>query len=316
VLGLGLGRAILFLRQHDATPYRDIILHDCTHWTGYDRQVEAPRTTYLLEVLDATGQAESYVEPILAALRSATDYRDTQQLVELALALARDGSDAAQAALYERFDRNDAEEPFAWASDLIELDGLAGFLYVAERIGVAVLHDSDGPDRDDWLLTNIRDEAEERCGKEAVRRALKRAACERPGTRAYVQAVDAIEAENGRRGSRRAAGVHLLVSNFEPDDEPVLIDLLETPRHADEHHWIGTGALDVLKAHPSADAVPVLFALYEHGRCTYYRKEAVESLRQLGELPDWLLEECRYVASESLREAADAWARGEEPSDD
>jgi hypothetical protein len=41
VLGLGLGRAILFLRQYDARPYWDIILHACTHWTGYDQQAEA-----------------------------------------------------------------------------------------------------------------------------------------------------------------------------------------------------------------------------------------------------------------------------------
>jgi hypothetical protein len=43
--------------------------------------------------------------------------------------------------------------------------------------------------------------------------------------------------------------------------------------------------------------------------------DAVEMIRRLGALPDWLLEECRYDASEDLREAADAWSRGEEPAD-
>lgn len=450
VLGLGLGRAILFLRQHDAAPYRDIILNACTHWTGYDQQAEAPRTTYLLEVLDAIGQAESYIEPILAALQSATEYRDQQQLVELAGSFARAGNDTARAALYELFDRNDAEEPFAWASELIKADGLEGFLYVAERIGAALLEDPAALGNDDWLLKSLFDDAEEWCGKDAVQQALERAARERPGTQAYVNAVAAIEAEKwarralrkearaerstepservsprkapyerikraivdreppsvsmmdlrywgrdasgddfvwaatdllstenenhlwkylqifclrpfplaidrllalvhhpneqvmwaasqalskisqprvraqgleiladpGRRGSRKAAGVYRLVSSFEPGDEAVLIDLLETPRNAFEHHGIGTGALDILKAHPAADAVPILLALYAHGRCAHCRQEVVELLRQRGAVPDWMLEECRYDASEYVREAADAWARGEEPADD
>jgi hypothetical protein len=66
---------------------------------------------------------------------------------------------------------------------------------------------------------------------------------------------------------------------------------------------------------PAADAVPVLLALYEHGPCTNCRMDAVEMIRRLGALPDWLLEECRYDPSEDLREAADAWSRGEEPAD-
>jgi hypothetical protein len=88
VLGLGLGRAILFLRQHDATPYRDVILDACTHWTGYDQQVEGTRTPYLLDVLDATGELERYVEPILAAFRTTADERDQEQLVRLVAGLA------------------------------------------------------------------------------------------------------------------------------------------------------------------------------------------------------------------------------------
>ena len=303
-----------------------------------------------------------------------------------------------------------------------------------------LLADPDALARDDWILTKTRDDAEGRCGKEAVQQTLERATRERLGIRRYVQAIAAVEAEDlarratrkaaraerpvdrsrrgsprkapyerikraivdrelpsislmdfrywgrdasdddfrqaavdllktedethltkylqifgfrpfplaidplltlvhhpddwvmwaaaqalaqvanprvqslglkiladpGRHGSRRSAGVQLLVSSFQSGDEAVLIDLLKTPRHADEHHRIGTGVLDVLRAHPSADAVPVLLALYEFGPCTFCRKDAVESLRQREALPGWLLEECRYDASAYLREAADA----------
>ncbi|HZO26892.1 MAG TPA: hypothetical protein VFH48_12995 [Chloroflexota bacterium] len=134
VLGLGLGRAILFLRQHDARPYRDIILNACVHWTGYDQQVEGTRTPYLMTVLDETGQIESYVESILAAFRSTTDRRDQQQLIRLASELAQDGYAEARVALYERFDRNDSEEPYSCAVELLrQLGELPEVAVVAAR---------------------------------------------------------------------------------------------------------------------------------------------------------------------------------------
>jgi hypothetical protein len=124
VLGLGLGRAVLFLRQHDALPYRDAILHACTHWTGYDQQIEGTRTTYLRDVLDATRHEHWFVPRILAALKGVTDRRDATQLVFLALSLAKDGYDEARTALYEAFDRNDTGEAFLGFDAIIRLDGL------------------------------------------------------------------------------------------------------------------------------------------------------------------------------------------------
>ena len=447
VLGLGLGRAILFLRQNDARPYRDVILNACTHWTGYDQQVEGTRTPYLMTVLDATGDLASYVEPILAAFRASTDRRDQQQLIRLASEVAQDGYAEARAALYECFDRNDTEEPFACASELIGVDGLDGLLYIAERIGAALLENPAALGDDDWLLRSLRDDAGERCGKEAVQATLAQAARESPHVRAYVQRVQAIDAEEaaqraarsaarvarprGRSGQgdlrntpyehikrqiaeasppwsmrgllswgerasaddlahaaadllaerderrlraylevfrrrpfplevdrllalmrhpddrimvsaanalsrvahprvralaleicadsslegwRKSWGVRLLRSNFEPGDVPLLIQLLDTSSDEMGYHSIGFAIVDVLGANPVPEVVPVLRLLYERGPCTNCRKQAVELLRQLGALPDWLLEECRYDASEYLRDAADAWARGEEPA--
>ena len=240
MLRLGLGRAIVFLRQHDARPYRDIILDACTHWTGYDQQVEGTRTPYLMTVLDSTGDLASYVEPILAAFRASTDRRDQQHLIRLT-SLVRHPDDR-------------------------------------------VIHAAAN------ALSQIAD------------------------PRIRPLALDVL-ANPALSGWRRSSGVDMLLSNFEPGDEALLTGLLTTPRDVNELHWMGMGTLDVLKANPSADAAPVLLALYEHGPCTNCRMDAIEWLGQLGALPDWLLEECRYDASEYLREAADAWARGEEPAD-
>ena len=394
VLGLGLGRAILFLRQHDAWPYRDIILHACTHWTGYDQQVEGTRTTYLRDVLDATGHESWFVGRFLPALKNTSDRHDATQLAFLALSLAQDGYDEARSALYEKFDQNDAEEAFLGADAIIRLDKLEGFRYVAERIGSSLLADERGAVEVGSLLW----EAKEAIGEEAARQMLAGAAT--PGLQAFARAVkeddevrssrsarrlnlngapyeqvrqvilesrptrlgvrglgrwgenasaddlaraatDLLTEENDHRltsylrifqerafpldperlltlmdhpndrvmlaaadalsrvadprvrarglelltnpehqGSLKAAGVDLLVSNFQPGDEALLANLIRTRRDSDELHWIGMGTRDLLKANPSADALPIRMALYEYGPCSFCRYLAAQALHK------------------------------------
>jgi hypothetical protein len=449
VLKLGLGRAIPFLRKHDARPCRDIILDACMRWTGYDQQVEGARTTYLRDVLDATGHEPAFVPRILAALKKVTERRDATQLVFLALSFAEDGYDAARTALYETFDRNDTDEPFLGYDAIIRLDGLDGLLHIADRVGAALLDSRDVLGENDWVLMNAIREAQEQCGVEDIRPALERAAQENPRIRAYVNAIKTIEAEEaaqhtaqsaarGERATRRDGGgasrgapyehikqriaeasppwsvrglmrwgeqagaddlaraaadllaeqderrlrayleifrrrpfpldvghlleltrhpndrimvgaasalswvahpsvralaleiitdsslggwrkswgVLLLRSNFETGDAQLLAHLLESPQEEMGYHSIGFEIVNVLRANPVPEVVPVLRLLYERGPCTNCRMEVVELLRQLGALTDWILEECRYDASEYLRTVADAWARGEEPPND
>lgn len=124
-----------------------------------------------------------------------------------------------------------------------------------------------------------------------------------------------ISADPSLEGWRKSWGVQLLRSNFETVDVPLLIQLLEAPNDEFGLHSVGFAIVDVLGANLVPEVVPVLRLLYEREPCTNCRRDAVELLRRLGALPDWLLEECRYDAGEYLREAADAWVRGEKPAD-
>jgi hypothetical protein len=192
VLALGLGRPITFLQSHDAAPYRDVILEACIHWTGYDQQVEGSRNTYLFEVLQATGQPETFAEPILAALARSSAKRDISQLLGLVLRFADDEYPDAREALYRAFDRDDTADPFSGASELISLDGLDGLLYVADRMGAAP--PDDEVDLHAWYFVA---EAEEEYGKDAVQRALAAAQTENPRIQAFLEAVARSEAERG-----------------------------------------------------------------------------------------------------------------------
>jgi hypothetical protein len=119
-----------------------------------------------------------------------------------------------------------------------------------------------------------------------------------------------------RYGARKSAGAKLLEANYQAGDEAILIDFLRSECDEDARHWIGMSAEDIAEAHLSADSVAVLGALYEHGPCSFCRWRAVSELRKREQLPAWMLEECRYDANLDLGEAAEAWARGEEPADD
>ena len=67
-LAQGLGRAVVFLKQTDAQPYRDLILRACTHNQVFDRQVEDGRDLFLYDVLTATNDMGYYRRPLFAAL--------------------------------------------------------------------------------------------------------------------------------------------------------------------------------------------------------------------------------------------------------
>src|SRR4051794_649608 len=69
LLEKGLGRAIVYLQTHDAAPFREVILHACTHDLRFDRQLEPSRGRYLFDLVQHTQEPEYYRERILASLQ-------------------------------------------------------------------------------------------------------------------------------------------------------------------------------------------------------------------------------------------------------
>ncbi|HEX3051238.1 MAG TPA: hypothetical protein VHP83_11325, partial [Aggregatilineaceae bacterium] len=140
ILEIGLGRAILFLQTHDATPYREAILEACLHDTRYDGQAESRRATYLFDVIAQTGFQEFYREPILQALEIASDPNtyDSLQLNDLATNFADQGDQAARRLVYDQFVAHLTSDDWGdvtRAHNLISLDGTDGFLFAVEQFG-------------------------------------------------------------------------------------------------------------------------------------------------------------------------------------
>lgn len=64
---------------------------------------------------------------------------------------------------------------------------------------------------------------------------------------------------------------------------------------------LGAGALRVLQADPTREAIAALLTLYEAGPCSSCRERSVDLLLQLGSLPDHILDELLYDANLDLR---------------
>lgn len=195
ILTIGLGRAILHLREHDAAPYRKAILHACLHSMVYDRQTEHSREQYLFDIINLTGERDFYRSHILATAASLTEVEDGDQILGLVRSFAAQGDAEARRQLYDTFAANAATDKPDGAHYLVELDGTAALLVVAERLPLE-------PD-DAWYPGYLVGLAAEREGEEATERALAEAAATSAPGAAFVAAVRQERARQHARAEER-----------------------------------------------------------------------------------------------------------------
>jgi hypothetical protein len=150
----GIGRPHLWLQAHDASPYTDVLLQACLHNPVYDRQCEGSRASYLHELIQLTPAPLWFRQQILDALANPTEAMDRDQLFDFALFYARAGDTAARDMLYEHAAVSATRDDSAGAYQLIDLDGVDGFLFLANRLGEAMRLDPTFWD-DDHLLRHL-----------------------------------------------------------------------------------------------------------------------------------------------------------------
>ena len=197
-LACGFGRVILFLRENDAAPFREAILDSCLHHRAFDQQAESYRTEYLFDIMQATGEPEFYAARIRQALGTHTEDDCYGQLYELAARLARSGDEQARQAMYDRFARHAPQHETAGAEDIVALDGLDGYLFVAEQWQRHPL-----PEEDQWEEAWLLERLEEQTGQEETRQALERAGQDAPELAAYLAGVEEKRAQWRARRDRR-----------------------------------------------------------------------------------------------------------------
>jgi hypothetical protein len=137
LLKMGRGGALAIVKQHYTADLRPVILNACLDNLAYDRQVEGNRANYMLEIIDATNDVQFYRDGVLDALRTVTpdaDYYDIEQLYDLAVLFAERGDTEMREVIKKSFLAMPALGDFVAAHAVIELDGLDGFIFVAEHL--------------------------------------------------------------------------------------------------------------------------------------------------------------------------------------
>jgi len=69
----GLGRGILYARDNDVRPFRDVILDACLHCYSADPQSEGTRAGYMLELVNLLPDRQFYCDEVLNSLSNSGD---------------------------------------------------------------------------------------------------------------------------------------------------------------------------------------------------------------------------------------------------
>jgi len=193
LLKLGLGRAILYARDHDVSDFRESILDACLHCYAYDPQVEGTRGEYMLELLDLTADKEFYYDEVLKALPCSGDDYDAVQRFRIAARLAAQGNERAKRVMYESYNPGPRHGE-SIAIEFLEMDGVNGLLFSTEKLGALLMTTNQKVD-----LGCLQYVAKERLGEQEVRDALQRAGANNPRLEAYRLAVEASRKSSDAR---------------------------------------------------------------------------------------------------------------------
>jgi len=125
----------LHLKHHPDHPHDDELLYACTHWTGYDAQVDGYPTSYLWTALRLGGACDRLRDRILAAFRADSDRDVLSQLLDLVDQYARNGDGDAQQAMLDRMEASGPDEFEHYPATIINRLGERGLILVALQIG-------------------------------------------------------------------------------------------------------------------------------------------------------------------------------------
>lgn len=210
LLELGLGRAILYARDHDVRGFRKLILDACLHCYAYDPQIEGTRADYMLELVGLTPEKEFYHERVLDALPGSADDYDAVQRFRFAACLAFDGNEHAKRVMYESY-KPGPKMGEEIGIDFLQMDGIKGLLFAAEKIGALLMATTEKVDLG-WLLSVAR----ESLGEQDTRDALRKAGAENPRIEAYRLADEASRNRLDERFSKSGEMINATYEQLKP----------------------------------------------------------------------------------------------------
>lgn len=155
----GTGEAYLILKENPTVDFSTYVIKGALRNFAYDGQSESSRAQYIFDLYKLSKQKEKIRNAILKGL--AQENEDTWSLThlfDLAKLFALSGDQEMRRAIYDRFCNNPIEgSDWVGCSEIIELDGIQGLIYIAEKFGKSIELKPDDW-QDDWIIRNFQEE--------------------------------------------------------------------------------------------------------------------------------------------------------------
>lgn len=157
----GTGEAYLLVRDNPNIDFSNYLIKGALNIYAYDGQSEGDRAKYIFDIVSISKYQDKIRKAVLQGL--ATEEEDTWNLTHLfALAklYAQQNDTELKKAIYERFLNNPiGGSDWVGTYEILELDGLNGLFYVAEKFGKCIEQNPDDW-QDDWIITRFQEECE------------------------------------------------------------------------------------------------------------------------------------------------------------
>ncbi len=171
----GTGEAYLIVRENPNIDFSTQIIKGVLNIFAYDGQSEGSRAKYIFDIISISKQKDKIRKEVLQGL--ATEQNQTWNLThlfDLAKIYAKNGDNEAREAIYDRF-LNHPIDHSDWVgySEILELDGLQGLFFIAEKFGKYIEQNPDDW-QDDSIVRYFQEENPEVKVNEELKKASKK----------------------------------------------------------------------------------------------------------------------------------------------
>lgn len=155
----GTGEAYMIVKGNPKIDFSNQIIKGALSIYAYDGQSEGNRAQYIFDIISVSEQKGKIRNALLQGL--ATEQNDTWNLTHmfaLAKLYAQQDNTEAKQAIYDRFLNNPIDgSDLVGYSEILELDGLNGLFFIAEKFGKYI---EQNPDewQDDWIISHFQEE--------------------------------------------------------------------------------------------------------------------------------------------------------------
>lgn len=189
-LTTGHGRALIHAEKFGVAEYRDEILEAATTCLVYDTQFDGYRECWLAQLCQFAGLFDTII-----GQSPSGSAKDRAQRAALLKEVYLAGHSAALPQLYALCSFDNPTGKIFGCDELIQVDGEKGLIFVAKRLGEALLQDPDYS-KSNWQLTCF----DELNGAGRARAVLSEVAPSDPAIQHYLQVMTSDE-EEGHRGN-------------------------------------------------------------------------------------------------------------------